>query len=131
MLPEGVYEINEASRDEDGYYQVGSSITLVFPFTVPRGGSIVLNFVHHMPGTQDFSIRCWFSARAYGEVLFPQGDHVDVFAMPRLGRTIEVWDSQLVPEGDPRPALPAGTRAFFNVSNLQNSSNGYRLEFSA
>ena len=130
MLPDGVFEISEPNRDEDGYYMLGAGITHVFPFVVPRDGRIALSFVHHVPGTQDLSIRCWFSARPFAEALFRE-DHVDVFAMPRLGRTIEIWDNLLVPEGDARLCLPAAQRVFFNVSNMQNSTNGYRLEFAA
>lgn len=131
MLPDGVFEINEANRDEDGYYMLGSGVTHVFPFAVPQGGKIVLSFVHHMPGTQDLSVRCWFSNRPYGDQLFPQADDVDVFSMPRLGRSIEIYDAAELTEGDPRLGVPAGVRVFFNVSNMQNSTNGYRLEFAA
>jgi hypothetical protein len=92
--------------------------------------------LHNQEYAQDFSLRCWFSISPDGGIMFP-GLQAG-FPMPRVERVITVFDASLAPPPveeenapvDHRLFHPAGQPIFFNVQNLQNSLNSYRVEFS-
>lgn len=123
-------------RDEDGYYQMNSGQIQVFPFAVTPGGSTDIIMLHNQDYAQDFSLRCWFSITADGSILFPALQAG--FPMPRSERVITIWDDSLAPPrrdddeeiADQRLFHPASQPIYFNVQNLQNSTNSYRLTFS-
>lgn len=118
-----------ADRDPDGYYMMLNGQIHVFPFKVVAGASTDISFLHTMDYAQDFTVRCWFSDHPNGPPLFKLDD-VDIFAMGRQERTVTVWDSALALREDTRLLWDSSRLCYFNVQNVQNSSNGYRLDFS-
>jgi hypothetical protein len=126
MLPEGVHVFSPDDRDWDGYYGIAGGNTHCFAFTVPEGTKVDITMIHNDLTAQDHSLRCWFSDGANGAVWFSGDDTMDVFPMPRVFRSIPIWDLAL---DKPTHALDATRTWYLMVKNLQNKENRYQLEF--
>lgn len=125
MLPEGVYLISEEDRDQDGMYMLNSGCTHVFPFRVALMGKTSLMFNHTMIGTQDHSVKAWFSRSPLDNTVFP--DNVGFFGIDRAEQVYEISDDLSVDPGI--LVYPSSEILYINVKNMQNSMNGYTLTF--
>ena len=130
MLPEGTIVFDTADRDEDGYYVILPGHSHVFPFMIPPLSKIEIGMNHHYIGGQDLSLRCSITTAPLDSFAFPMLDHYDTFSMTRITRTLEIWDNALLPRDDARVGYSVNRPLYFNVVNLQNAQNAYKLTFS-
>lgn len=131
MLPPGTFIIEVEDRDPDSYYQIQAGQTFIFPFTVPLFSSIHIGALHTMESAQDWSMSCWVSEKPLDCLQFQFDDMWNEHKMGRILREYEIWDQLVLGEGDARKGLEAGKTYYFNVRNLQNRYNQFKLMFSA
>jgi hypothetical protein len=113
MVPEWVSIFTEENKDSFDYYQVGAGLVNSHQIDVDET-QLLIAYNHAQPGTQDLSLRCWFSHFPADTALFA-GELWERVTMTRI-------PTEIVIDGH----LPPG-RYFFNVQNLVNSPNSYQL----
>jgi hypothetical protein len=130
MLPPGVYIIPIEDRDPDHYYMVGPGQTMIFPFIVPAFSSILIETIHVLDNSQDWSLSAWFSSKPLDDMEFARDDSLNEHKLTRVQRGYEIWDKLILTENDTRIGLMPGTY-YLNIKNLQNRNNTYKAQFSS
>jgi hypothetical protein len=118
----------EQDRDADGYYLMNSGFThshqLLIPDDVTQLG---LQIIHYYQNSQDLSLQVWFSEYPCN-VSFINLDKDGYLNLSRVGveYTVSSKESQL----NTSFKVEKNKKYYFNIKNLTNAANGYRLIFS-
>jgi hypothetical protein len=127
----------EGQRCPTTYYTICQEQVHVFAFEVYPYQCTKLTITHTAPleASQDYSLQAWFSNNPLDYELFAfQDNYVSPIGVLRRAMTIPIYDKNIVHPSIYAPdrcklALDPGTY-YFNVKNLQNRVNNYRLQFS-
>jgi len=68
-LPQGVHIIDPSQIDDDGYYRIPPSVTVIFPFDVTDDRVCRIQISHQILGEYNpyFSLNTWISYIPYGQ----------------------------------------------------------------